>query len=252
MDPKPPDGSDETPKKSRWHFLLRILDTATVVALVVAVVIIVLDALIWPYVAHVIFFSIVFLLVLASPLLILIGLYAIGRVWFSRRLAISLSILIATLLIQPLLFRGGLYLFYAFRGQRLDAFVQDIISDRKIWILSDCQRYSKQVNNYYTNPCDTLYGGDWHTYFVNCLNRDSIPPERLDRYINELREARLISYEITRDGIVFIYDGFLDNEFGFLYLLRNNPPEEGSALESHGRLVKIVPIRRGWYYFATM
>ena len=148
---------------------------------------------------------------------------------------------------------SGMFLYYTYHHNTLNEFVTDILSDRKIWHMSDCQRYSKRVNDYYiNNDMEKEYGG-YYDFFVDSLKKDNISSERFDRYVETLSDVNLISFEIQNNYIAFTYDGFLDNEIGFLYIIDGAPPVLGTdgILGWGGLLVNLVHIRDNWYFFAV-
>lgn len=163
--------------------------------------------------------AIVFLIVI---LVVPFFAYALLRVLWNRKLWIGLATSIILWVVYPVENYVSMRLYVSLRGSTMASFASDILSDRKIWRLSACESYSKWLNCYNTNPDDSAYGDLWHEYFADCLIADSIPMERVDRYIDQLRDLNIQEFWIAGDKVVFLSETLARNNHGFVYSATND------------------------------
>jgi hypothetical protein len=103
---------------------------------------------------------------------------------------------------------------------------KDIITQNSIFEMDDFTRHHKSINGVFVylgkkpDPIDTLaVQGTNRSYKPLKLVLDSLKIDQVlfDNFRQRLEETKLRSFYKSRDSVLFIVDGFLDDSWGFLY-----------------------------------
>lgn len=200
---------------------------------------------------------------LLSGLLAILGIASVGvALWrpTARKLGgLGIALLLGVgLVLYRLPQRASISLFFALRGQAMDAFVEQIRRDDRITGMSDGQRHFKDLNGHlvaYTaaevDP-PMADGLRRREPLDSVLRREGIPRELYERYRGTLRDLGLLSFERTDGYVAFVSDGFLDNLYGFVFVPPGQiPPALKGEFVEATQLVTLEPLARGWYFFTT-
>jgi hypothetical protein len=173
-----------------------------------------------------------------------------------RTLPIAGSVLAAALLFWPAR-RAGLWLFWRTREATLDGFISDVLHDARVRDMSDGQRFYKSLNGTLitfepgaaVDTAHVTHATVWP--LAQVLARDGIERATYERYRHRLIDLHLIEYSVTPDYVGFVYDGFLDNLNGYLWVRPGHDPPPIGAELFLTQLVVLDHLGGGWYYFAT-
>ncbi len=197
-----------------WRRFVRGLDKTSNAALIVAGLIAPTQAFLFWFYPIRYFDAIFFLLVI---LVVPTFAYALLRVLWNRKLWIGLAASIILWALYPETNYLSMRLFVSVNGSEMSSLASDILSDRKIWKLSARERYSNWINGYHTTFDDGVSGDGLYEYFADCLKADSIPAERVGRYINQLRDLNVQDFWILGDKVVFRSQTWTRRDHGFVF-----------------------------------
>ena len=157
----------------------------------------------------------------------------------------------------PALDRAGERLFFESRRSRLEALARDITAYGRIHQMSDGTRHFKELNGdlvaYTPAEVDTLgkAGSPPTRPLAQVLARDAIAEQRYDEFRRRLQDVKLIQFD-SRPGLVaFLYDGMVDNLYGYLLVQPGATPPSMHSQLFGAELVRLEPLGGGWYRFAT-
>jgi hypothetical protein len=195
---------------------------------------------------------------LAISALIVLGYVAWHPTW--RKTALGLGALGAGALASlatPWLDATAVELFFRARATQLTAAIEELDQHGRIQEMPDGQRHFKSLNGdlvaFTPAEVDTTRDPDLRNTVPLewVFARDSIDPVRFERSRQQLIAMRLVEVERTDSYVAFMHDGMLDNLEGFLFVRPGHspPPLETELFDS--MLVRLRPLRDGWYWFAT-
>jgi hypothetical protein len=140
--------------------------------------------------------------------------------------------------------------FWSKRRVALNDFVADFRAYGRIRSMSDGQRHWKQLNDEaYESPAPIRRGIG---RFADVMQRDSIDPRMYQNFRKRLTHLELIEVETTDRYTAFIYDGFLDNLVGFVWVAPGQPePRVGEWMLSNTQVVSVTRLDSHWYYVVT-
>lgn len=161
------------------------------------------------------------------------------------------------IILLPHAARAGDAVFWWSRRDATNAFVAEIMSYDRIRSMSDGQRYYTELNGelvtYHPRGVDPLRGLGRPVMPVEAvLDRYEIDPTVYTTFRKRLIKLHFIEFEVTDDYVAFVYDGFLDSLWGYVWVRPgHNPPAYGSEFIEATQLVHLRPMGGGWYSFAT-
>jgi hypothetical protein len=156
----------------------------------------------------------------------------------------------------PALDRAGERLFFETRRGRLESFAHDITTYGRIHQMSDGTRHFKELNGelvaYSPAEVDTAVKGVPPTRPLGeVLARDAIAAQRYDEFRRRLQDVKLIQFDARPGLVAFLYDGLVDNLQGYLLVQPGAAPPPMHSKLFGAELVRLEPLGRGWYKFAT-
>jgi hypothetical protein len=201
--------------------------------------------------------------VLGTPLLVVSTLtVVVWGLWGLRWQKIALLLLAVVadaglVMGTPALDRAGERLFFETRRSRLEALARDITAYGRIHQMSDGTRHFKELNGelvaYTAAEVDTSAnaGSPPTRPLAQVLARDAIAQQRYDEFRRRLQDVKLIQFD-SRPGLVaFLYDGMVDNLYGYLLVQPGATPPMIHSQLFGAELVRLEPLGGGWYRFAT-
>jgi hypothetical protein len=140
--------------------------------------------------------------------------------------------------------------FWSKRRVALDDFVADFRAYERIRSMSDGQRHWKRLNDEAYEDPEPIRRGIGR--FADVMQRDGIDPRMYQDFRKRLVHLDLIEVESTDRYTAFIYDGFLDNLMGFVWVAPGQPgPRVGEWMLSNTQVVSVTRLDSHWYYVVT-
>jgi hypothetical protein len=147
--------------------------------------------------------------------------------------------------------------YWRLRQAPLTEFTRDILAYGKISEMSDGDRHYKELNGeliaFAVVDIDTLTASAFRKTWPldHVLARDQITREKYEQYRQRLRELTLIQFQVRPGYVAFLYDGFLDNLDGYLWV-RDDARSPALNSELFGtQLIALQELGGGWYRFHT-
>ena len=81
--------------------------------------------------------------------------------------------------------------------------------------------------------------------------RDTIAAQRYDEFRRRLQDVKLIEFTSQPGLVAFLYDGMVDNLYGYLLVQPGGAPPAMHSQLFGAELVRLEPLGGGWYRFAT-
>jgi hypothetical protein len=159
--------------------------------------------------------------------------------------------------LTPQMVAAGEATYWRVRQAPLTKFTRDILAYGKITDMSDGDRYFKELNGelitFAAAEIDTLTSGSFRKTWPldHVLARDGISRDTYEEYRKRLRGLTHIQFEVRPGYVAFVYDGFLDNLDGYLWVRDGaQPPPLNSELLGT-QLIALHELGTGWYRFRT-
>jgi hypothetical protein len=137
------------------------------------------------------------------------------------------------------------------RQHELDVFVQDLLTYGRIHEMSDGLRYHKSLNGKLFDSSYRVIESPTFPPLVPVLESEQIDPARYEQFRRRLIRLGFIGVQITNAHVALLYDGFLDNLHGVLWVRPGStPPAERDKLFDTD-LVSLRDLGNGWFAFGT-
>jgi hypothetical protein len=137
------------------------------------------------------------------------------------------------------------------RQSELDQFVGDLVEYGRIHDMSDGLRYYKSVNGKNYDSSHERVDSASFPSLALVLASEQIEPVKYDEFRRRLISLGFIEVAVTETHVALLYDGFLDNLHGVLWVRPGcSPPSEGSSVFATD-LVSLRDLGGGWFAFET-
>jgi hypothetical protein len=170
------------------------------------------------------------------------------------KLGFLLPALLALVVTIPLLPIAGslawpLYLWP--RQQQLDVFVQDLLTYGQIHQMSDGLRYHKSLNGKHFDASHRVVESPAFPPLVPVLETEEVDPVQYERFRSQLIRLGFIEVQVTHSYVALLYDGFLDNLHGILWVRPGSAPPSEREKVFDTDLVSLRELGNGWFAFGT-
>lgn len=121
--------------------------------------------------------------------------------------------------------------------------------ESNIYHLSDLRRYIKNVNEYQVSNSIKLSNiNEIEFYFGSYIRESGLNIASINELRQLLISTDIISFQTKDDINIFIVDGFIDNEYG--YIKTQQPLNEGNPVPILGFvIINLIELDDGWYFF---
>ena len=137
------------------------------------------------------------------------------------------------------------------RRAELDLLVEDVLAYGRIHEMNDGLRHHKSLNGTRFDSSDQVVESPEFPPLVPVLESEHIGPAKYESFRRRLIEVGFIEVSVTDSYVALVYDGFVGNLHGLLWVRPGSSPPSPGTLVVDTELVSLRDLGGGWFSFTT-